>query len=105
MVWVGYTARLKPRPFKTRTSAPSKQGLLHLRNNHFCTFERRTSAPSAESCRSIGLDDPAAADDLVFLIKDGGLAGGDGALGLVEEGVDGRVVDAVERGHGRGVAM
>src|SRR5882762_9791169 len=53
----------------------------------------------------IPLDDPTASDYLVFLIEDGGLAGGDGALGLVEEGVDGMVVDAAERGHGRGVAM
>jgi len=53
----------------------------------------------------IPLDDPTASDYLVFLIEDGGLAGGDGALGLVEEGVDGMVVDAAERGHGRGVAV
>src|SRR5882757_7369000 len=49
--------------------------------------------------------DPTASDYLIFLIEDGGLAGGDGALGLVEEGVNGVVVDAVERGHGRGVAV
>ena len=53
----------------------------------------------------IPLDDPTASDYLVFLIEDGGLAGGDCTLGLVEEGVDGVVVDAAERGHGRGVAM
>jgi len=51
------------------------------------------------------LDNPAAADDLVFLIEDGGLAGGDGSLGLVEESMDGVVIDAAEGGHGRGVAM
>ena len=49
--------------------------------------------------------DPAAADYLVFLIEDGGLAGGDGTLGLVEEGVDGVFVDAGEGGHGGGVAV
>src|SRR5882757_8568752 len=53
----------------------------------------------------ISLDDPTASGYLVFLIEDGGLAGGDGALGLVEEGVDGVVVDAAERGRGWGVAM
>ena len=53
----------------------------------------------------IPLDDPTASDYLVFLIEDGGLAGGDCTLGLVEEGVDGVVVDAAERGHGGGVAM
>src|SRR5712672_3099515 len=51
------------------------------------------------------LDDPTASDYLVFLIEDGGLAGGDGSLGLVEAGVDGVVVDAAERGHGGGVAV
>ena len=34
------------------------------------------------------LEDPAAADDFVVLIKDGGLAGCDRALGLVEDGED-----------------
>jgi hypothetical protein len=33
------------------------------------------------------------------------LAGGDGALGFVEEGVDGFGVYTGERGHGWGVAM
>src|SRR3984885_10839962 len=51
------------------------------------------------------LDDPAAADYLVFLIEDGGLAGSGGSLGLVEAGVDRVFVDAAERGHGRGVAV
>ncbi len=40
------------------------------------------------------LDDPAAADYLILLIEDGGLAGGDGSLGLVEVCPDGVVVDA-----------
>ncbi len=35
------------------------------------------------------LEDPAAAGDFVALVKDSGLAGGDGALGLVEECFDG----------------
>ena len=51
------------------------------------------------------LDNPATPDYLVFLIEDGGLAGGDCTLGLVEEGVDGVFVDAGERGHGRSVAV
>jgi hypothetical protein len=34
------------------------------------------------------LSDPASAYDFVLLVKDGGLAGGDGALRLVEGGVD-----------------
>src|SRR5882757_4651238 len=51
----------------------------------------------------ISLDDPTASGYLVFLIEDGGLAGGDGALGLVEEGVDGVVVGAAGCGHGGGV--
>jgi hypothetical protein len=55
--------------------------------------------------RRNALYDPTASDYFVFLIEDGGLAGGDGSLGLVEEGVDGVVVDAAERGHGWGVAM
>jgi len=33
-------------------------------------------------------DDPAAPGDLVALVEDGGLAGGDGALGVVEGGLD-----------------
>src|ERR1700753_3080087 len=53
----------------------------------------------------IALGDPPTSDHLVFLIEDGGLAGGDRALGLVEEGVDGFGVYAGEGGHGRGVAM
>jgi hypothetical protein len=52
-----------------------------------------------------GLDDPAAAGYFVFLIEDGGLAGGDGALGLVEEGADLVVVDAGEGGHCGDVAV
>src|SRR6202035_3680923 len=59
------------------------------------------------------LSDPAAADDLVALIEDGGLAGGDGALRLVEGGknaVGGVIRGAFrayrrERGPGRIVAM
>jgi len=35
-----------------------------------------------------GLDDPAAADYFVAVVEDGGLAGGDGALGFVEGGKD-----------------
>ena len=62
-----------------------------------------TRKAMAMTTRSSG--DPAASDYLVFLIEDGGLAGGDGSLRLIEEGVDGFGVYAGERGHGRGVAM
>ena len=62
-----------------------------------------TRKATATTTRSSG--DPAASDYLVFLIEDGGLAGGDGALGFVEEGVDGVFVDAAERGHGGGMAV
>jgi hypothetical protein len=43
--------------------------------------------------RRVGLDDPAAADYFVAVVEDGGLAGGDGALGLVEGGEDFDLVD------------
>ena len=39
--------------------------------------------------RALCLEDPAAAGYFVVLVEDGGLAGGDGALGLVEDGFDG----------------
>jgi len=32
----------------------------------------------------VGLDNPRAADDFFLLVEDGGVAGGDGALGFVE---------------------
>ncbi len=45
------------------------------------------------------LHDPAAAYYLVFLVEDGGLAGGDGALGFVEGGVDEVFAGAGEGGR------
>lgn len=53
----------------------------------------------------VWLEDPAAAYYLVLLVEDGGLAGGDGALGFVEVGVDFGVVEAGEGGQGGLVAM
>ena len=45
-----------------------------------------------------GLENPAATGYFVALIKDGGLAGSDGALGLVEDGLDAVLVCDAERG-------
>src|SRR5271170_3054720 len=64
-----------------------------------------TTRKAKTSLGNLPLGDPAASDYLVFLIEDGGLAGGDGSLGLVEAGVDGVVVDAAKRGHRWSVAM
>jgi hypothetical protein len=49
--------------------------------------------------------DPAAAYDFVVLIEDGGLAGGDGSLRLVEGGVDLVVAMAAQGGCGGDVAV
>src|SRR5215472_955222 len=65
----------------------------------------RTAIRSGSLAVFIERDDPAAADYFVFVVEDGGLAGGDGALGFVEECVNRVVIDAGEGGHGRGVAM
>jgi hypothetical protein len=52
-----------------------------------------------------GLVDPAAADDLVPAVEDGGLAGSDGALRLVEESVDAIVAVGPQCSPGRFMAM
>jgi hypothetical protein len=44
------------------------------------------------------LDDPTAAGYFVALVEDGGLAWGDGALGVVEGGFDQVFIDDAERG-------
>ncbi len=44
----------------------------------------------------MGLDNPRAADDFFLLVEDGGVAGGDGALGFVEG--DENALAAVGRG-------
>ena len=51
------------------------------------------------------LHDPAAAYYLVLLVEDGGLAGGDGSLGVVEGGVDYVAAGSGEGGGGWGVAV
>ncbi len=51
------------------------------------------------------VDDPASAYDFVLLVKYGGLAGGDGALGLVEASVDEAGASGGEGGGGGGVAV
>ena len=51
------------------------------------------------------LGDPTTSDHLVSLIEDGGLAGGDCTLGIVEDGVDEVVACAAEGGHGRRMTM
>ena len=48
------------------------------------------------------LEDPAAADDLILLIEDGGLAWGDGALGFVENGMRGGGPVVGDRARGQG---
>lgn len=51
------------------------------------------------------LDDPAAAGYFVALIENGGLAGGDGALGFVEGGLDAVGGGDAEGGGGGFVAV
>jgi len=51
------------------------------------------------------LSNPAAADDGVVLVKDGGLSGCDGALRLAEADADAGGVERVEGGGGGRVAM
>ncbi len=51
------------------------------------------------------LEDPAASSYFVALVEDGGLAGGDGALGVVEDGFDVVGCEDSERGGGGLVAV
>ena len=57
---------------------------------------RDTGVVEAVLFISVEGDDPAATDYFVFLIENGGLAGGNGALRFVEDGVDGVFVYTAE---------